>query len=864
MLGVLQHPPMDVVLAAAADDSGDEHRRPGSDGAPQKGNNFQIVSDRRATALDLEAFEWNATMDLLACLTAPPDSTLSVYRLLSEDQSPKLLSEKITGIGTSLAWSPCGRRIAVGDRLGGVSVYDGESGAVVHTKRLHRYPVVALSWTSASLGAAEDHLVQPMPTKDLPPLLSVPSAPSNMFVESSEAAAETSGSEGFTMLVSIDEGGIVMVSSRGTFPLQAVQLFTGEGPVTRTEISSSPGSPAASLQLDGLLDGPAKRCVAASLSPDLRQLAVLMSTQGVADSSAATPLRGGAQPGSPGLGTPAPAVSSTSPPRQAGSTSFEKGPFTVAMLDVRTLAIRRLELAHVAGVTEQLVNVIQYMRSGVDTLGSVWRGATQNFAAKMRALVEAVQVSADGNDSTPSVHMDLLELLCMGNPSKGIQDFVTGQTSPQQLLRLSRSLEQAFEYINVTACTRLQVAGMHILTLTADLLGHAEAEKFKAFGMPVEDLRQVAEETKTFLVMIEELLSECGKARLFIRVLCQVLVQTAQRMAENPVPQAADVGSAQSMPEDLNAFIDRMKNQQCLDLADITERIGAAKSARAQASTASPPATSRSTSDVAAGRTSLDAAAQLLLSKGKQVGSSLLRALTSRVRLLGCVPVHVGTPWTLVNSPELRKAAAAEAGKSFPSVRSLSSPKIALRWEALPESAGCRLLVLCTSSSAKEAELQMLRIWVAPAPASAPPQPVVTRIRLSASAVTGRTSAKSSHFMLGELYDASTIAALALCESPDGGAVPIVCLLDISDVDFHDASRLSESMDVDMPPSEEVPLAVLHSEAMKRRVLDDSYIWASAMRVMCSRGVCSIYAWRARRMLTLDMEAEDDDEQEEA
>merc|ERR1719460_1012875 len=84
---------------------------------------FKIFSDR--TASDLEAFEWNASMDLLACLSAVPDSTLSIYRLLSEEQSPKLLSEKVAGGGSALAWSPCGRKVAVGDHSGGVAVYDG-------------------------------------------------------------------------------------------------------------------------------------------------------------------------------------------------------------------------------------------------------------------------------------------------------------------------------------------------------------------------------------------------------------------------------------------------------------------------------------------------------------------------------------------------------------------------------------------------------------------------------------------------------------------------------------------------------------------------------------------------------------------
>eukprot|EP00401_Gymnodinium_catenatum_P068841 CAMPEP_0117469242 /NCGR_PEP_ID=MMETSP0784-20121206/6589_1 /TAXON_ID=39447 /ORGANISM="" /LENGTH=170 /DNA_ID=CAMNT_0005263273 /DNA_START=46 /DNA_END=554 /DNA_ORIENTATION=+ len=140
---------------------------------------FRVFSDRKAS--DLEAFEWNASMDLLACLTAPPDSTLSIYRLLPEDQSPKLLSEKVTGIGTALAWSPCGRRVAVGDRLGGISIFDGESGAVLRTQRPHSHPVAALSWVAA--GTPSDVSGELRWSRMLPPLLAVPSAPSNMYAE---------------------------------------------------------------------------------------------------------------------------------------------------------------------------------------------------------------------------------------------------------------------------------------------------------------------------------------------------------------------------------------------------------------------------------------------------------------------------------------------------------------------------------------------------------------------------------------------------------------------------------------------------------------------------------------------------------
>ncbi|CAK0874174.1 unnamed protein product [Prorocentrum cordatum] len=147
---------------------------------------FQVQSDRSAS--DLEAFEWNPSMDLLACLTTPPDSSMVVYRLLSEDQSPKLLSEKITGIGSALAWSPCGRRIAVGDCLGGVSIYDGESGAVLRSSRLHTRPVVALSWVSAETAGGQAAV--PSWPLALPPLLPVPSAPSNMYACALDADPE--------------------------------------------------------------------------------------------------------------------------------------------------------------------------------------------------------------------------------------------------------------------------------------------------------------------------------------------------------------------------------------------------------------------------------------------------------------------------------------------------------------------------------------------------------------------------------------------------------------------------------------------------------------------------------------------------
>merc|ERR1719271_143928 len=265
----------------------------GESAAGAKPCSFRIFSDR--TASDLEGLEWNASMDLLACLTAPPDSTLSIYRLLSEDQSPKLLSEKITGIGTALSWSPCGRKIAVGDRLGGVSIYDGESGAVLHTRRLHDHPVRALSWVGT--GAPGDVASEPPWSHMLPPLLSMPSAASNMYAELPDADVEPDVGSGLTLLVSADDGGLVIVSAGGTFPLQATQVCIG-GPSGPPMVASPLGP--SSVNVSHISDAgrskqlDTRRLSGVRLSPDLRHLAVLLGAPG--SSPAISSANSGASP----------------------------------------------------------------------------------------------------------------------------------------------------------------------------------------------------------------------------------------------------------------------------------------------------------------------------------------------------------------------------------------------------------------------------------------------------------------------------------------------------------------------------------------------------------------------------------------
>ena len=92
----------------------------------ESASGLKVFSDRHVGALG--SFQWNPSMDLLATVSTGHDSLLSVWRLLSEEASKKLFSEK-TPDGVCLRWSPQGRTLAVGDESGRIYVLEvAESG----------------------------------------------------------------------------------------------------------------------------------------------------------------------------------------------------------------------------------------------------------------------------------------------------------------------------------------------------------------------------------------------------------------------------------------------------------------------------------------------------------------------------------------------------------------------------------------------------------------------------------------------------------------------------------------------------------------------------------------------------------------
>jgi len=848
-------------------DNAEEILMGGDDGDDEKADaarrSFAIFSDR--SAADLEALEWNPSMDLLACLTAQPDSTLSIYRLLSDN--PKILSEKVTGIGTVLAWSPCGRKVAVGDRLGGVTIYDGETGAVLHTKRLHDHPVRALSWEGAGAGAGSEGTNEPPWSQMLPPLLSMPSAPSNMYAELPDADVESNVSSSWSLLASADEGGLVIISAGGTFPLQSTQISVGG---TVQPVSPS-GSFSADFPRGKQLD--TRRLSAVRLSPDLRYLAVLVGAQGSAapgSSSANSGVRSplaelsGLSPVvASGLGSPLSADHST----VDATTSADSWPNdeVVTVLDVRKLAVRRHELAQCSRMAERLTSVSTYTRKSVETLGSVWRGAADGFTNKMRGLSEAIEKHADKEPL--SIHLELLLTCCMGTPSDAVHIFLTRQTSPQQLARLERTVMQAFEYVNLVVCTRLQVAGNHILTILHEL--HACAgwtQKYKSIGLEVEPLKRLMAQTQRFLQLTELLLLECSQARRFLRTLFQVLLRMSQKMADQP--SAAEPGVSAPTKEDMDDFISRMQQSQSLELLEVTNRISGSVFRTADAASTIIPGHSRwSQNALETQPQSLLESAQGLAAEAEKVGTNMVETLSAHVAVLACIPVNTPSPWASVAIPELKTAASQDFAAGVPSPRGIGGSTLALSWEALDPGLGARLNLLWSGGGSYGAELHICRVNLTPAPPGVTPPINLERARLLATSPPVGNG-RPAHFVLCQMYDACNASVLVLEEqgSAAGGAVATVCLVNVSILPFHAVSRIGgcgadDGGSLQLPPPSY--LANLPADSMKRSVkLPESYVWSSAMRCMASRGVCSVYARRARRLVTLDMEAEANDDEE--
>jgi len=292
-------------------------------------------------------------------------------------------------------------------------------------------------------------------------------------------------------------------------------------------------------------------------------------------------------------------------------------------------------------------------------------------------------------------------------------------------------------------------------------------------------------------------------------------------------------------------------------LAEITARIGARSGSQAQGQVSNDG--------------SLSCAMQRLAADATEFSEQLARALSLHVGLLACIPVRAASPWSSIAAADLRAVANADSVRGVPSPRGLGHPTLSITWEAPTTTPECtamessgRLLLVWSGGGGRESELCLCRVSIRPAPPGKPLPFRLEQTRLRASSVHGGPA----HFVLCQAYDQNNVAALVLNERipPESGAIAAICLVDLSGHCFEQAPETSAICLKEMlalPAA--LSLEELPAEVPVRRSADlpDSYMWASALRVMATRGVCSVYAWRARRLLTLDMQAEGEEEEED-
>jgi len=477
-------------------------------------------------------------------------------------------------------------------------------------------------------------------------------------------------------------------------------------------------------------------------------------------------------------------------------------------------------------------------------VGKSWSGAVNGFTNKMRSLSEAMQTFGD-EDNVP-IQQELLMTCCTGGPTDSVHTFLTTSTSPPQLTRIERQLLQAFDYVNLVVCTRLQAAGHHLLTILNELQASSIcAEKFRAVGLQLGCMQNLMALAHKFIKLTELLLIQCSHARRFVQTLFQVLLRTSQRLQDQ---SASNEGGANCpSKEDMDDFIGRMQQQpESLELVEVTRIIGACTAAT------SPRKSNLNNTEP----TSLMEGINCFCLVAERLGEQIVKALSATVGVLACTPVHVTSPWASISGAELKTSVVSVSNNA------LISP-LSLAWEALGDDPGaCLRLLWC--GGGRESELHICRVWVSPAPPGAPQPARLQCIRLRAGrlflpskqaiGVPLKQAQGSAHFMLSQTYDSTRVVALVLQEQPNAPsrAFVTVCFLDLSNLEYSDVTEFctgATGASVDAVSLEDFPESCISRSV----ALPESYIWASAMHVMATRGVCSIYALRARRLLTLGM-----------
>jgi hypothetical protein len=419
---------------------------------------------------DVTALAWNPSMDLLASLSpsSPDGANLSVYRLLSEDSNKKLFTERIPNAASSLTWSPDGKYLAMGDSKGVVRIFECEGG--VETRVIEGLP------PNLATNTIVWHPAQNLPPQlfnnwfiNLPPLLPVPAAAGAIFQE---------------------PGGTISPPPTFTEPKE-------------TSIMLSASDAKVSFIADG--------------TTEIARIDMTDALQSVGNASSSSTLK---------VNAVAMAASNLA---AAALVSIGKN-YVISMLDTRILAVRRSEIYFFARHIHSIYRLVDYVEECGEKMRTVFKGARELLEQKIRALEEsAMNFSSDGK---AHVHMDLL-LTCVGSAPDSVKSFIENQIGNfAQLARLAKTLAEAIGFVADVCVTRIQTAGLYLVTLVEQLQTRAShVQRWHILGLDREFVDDLHRRCAQLIGVNEAVLAEIDVSQRFLKcffyiIYCSLLTTT--------------------------------------------------------------------------------------------------------------------------------------------------------------------------------------------------------------------------------------------------------------------------------------------------------------------------------------------------
>ena len=231
---------------------------------------FRVYSERK---VEVSHFVWSPYMDLLSALPVDEENpSISVLRLINDKHtnSPLLFSEKLPFPGTTTAWVPDKRSLAVGDTMGNVFVYDAERQRTIELQKVHKGPISCLDWLTLK-SISDDFSVSTLSgCHKLPAIYSIPPSFHQASTEWIPGQTESGPPS--------EEGSLVNCDSLANSDRVTILSVLGES--GRLSLYYGGSIPICEISVPDLTGvGGGDVFVDVSISPDLSSIAVL-STRG--------------------------------------------------------------------------------------------------------------------------------------------------------------------------------------------------------------------------------------------------------------------------------------------------------------------------------------------------------------------------------------------------------------------------------------------------------------------------------------------------------------------------------------------------------------------------------------------------------